>query len=67
MEGVFIQTSPDSYDRHIYQVILREGDPVRFDNYEDAQNFWYATVGDGNLLTIEVLDRPQKRTKAKGF
>jgi len=66
MEGVFIQTSPDSYDRHNYQVILKEGEPVFFDNYEDAQNYWYNRVQLRNLVTIEVLDKPKQRTKAKG-
>ena len=67
MVAVFIQTSPDSYDRHNYRLILKDGDSIHFDNYEDAQNYWHSRVQLGNLDSIEVLDKPKQRTKAKGF
>ena len=67
MEPVFIQTSAGTYDRHTYQVILKEGKAVPFEYYEDAMNYWFQKVQLGNLVTIEVLDRPKKRTKARGF
>lgn len=67
MESVFVQTSADTYDRHTYQVILKEGNAVPFEHYEDAMNYWFQKVQLGNLVTIEVLDRPKKRTKARGF
>lgn len=67
MDEVFIETSSDTYDRHTYRVILKEGDPVPFEFYEDAQNYWYALKHTKNLITIEVLDKPKRRTKAKGF
>ena len=64
----FSQTSYEPYDRHIYKLYLRNGKTLTFDDYDDAQAHWfnYSQVPD-YLDLIEVLDKPKKKVKNKGF
>jgi len=63
----FTQTSDKSYDHHDYIVYFKDGNSRRFNNWEDAQAFWFQFTRMKLLSHVEVLDKSQKRTKAKGF
>ena len=59
----FVESSIESYDRHDYKVIKKNGDAILFGNYEDAKVFWWNTPPEF-LSCVEVLD---KKKKSKGF
>ena len=63
----FTETCDKSYDRHNYRVYFKDGNSRVFDNWEDAQAFWLQFTATKLLQSVEVIDKPQKRTKAKGF
>jgi hypothetical protein len=53
----FSQTSNESYDRHRYKVVFKNGaDPVIVDDWEQANLIWFQTP---SLFKshIEVLDK----------
>ena len=62
----FTQTSDLLYDRHKYKLYLKDGNPIIFDNWEDAKSYWFQKSSLGNLNYFEVLDKKQK-SKNKGF
>ena len=70
MMETFSQTSYEPYNRHIYKLYLKNGKDLIFDDYEDAQAYWfnYSQVPD-YLDLIEVLDKPEVKgkVKTKGF
>ena len=63
----FTETSSESYDRHDYVVYFKDGNSRKFDNWEDAQAFWFQFAHMKLLDRVDILDKPKKRTKAKGF
>jgi len=65
---IFAQTSNEPYDRHNYRLYLKNGNVLNFDNYEEAQSYWfnYSQVPD-YLDLIEVLDKRKEKVKSKGF
>jgi hypothetical protein len=65
---IFAQTSNEPYDRHNYRLYLKNGNTLNFDNYEEAQAYWfnYSQVPD-YLDLIEVLDKRKEKVKSKGF
>ena len=38
---VFRQTSDVPYDRHNYEIVLKTGKTVFFDDWTDAQGYWF--------------------------
>jgi hypothetical protein len=62
----FTQTSDLLYDRHKYKLYLKDGNPIIFDNWEDAKLYWFQKSSLDNLNYFEVLDKKQK-SKSKGF
>lgn len=60
----FTQTSDLPYERHKYKLYLKDGNPIMFDNWEDAKIYWFEKSSFGNLDCFEVLD---KSKKSKGF
>ncbi len=62
---VFTQTSHEPYIRHHYKMVYEDGHTSVFDNYEDAQLFWFHHNGQF-LSHIEVLDIKEPKKK-KGF
>jgi hypothetical protein len=68
MDKTFTQTSHEPYDRHNYRLYLQNGKVMNFDNWEDAQVYWftYNQVPD-YLDFFEVLDKPKEKVKSKGF
>lgn len=60
----FSQTSTEPYDRHTYEVVLKSGKKVKFDYYEQVQEYWFLHNQLPDYLdTIIVKDRKKK----KGF
>ena len=59
---VFTCTSTEPYDRHDYQIVLKNGKKLKFTDWGTTMQFWAVRRNDINV--INVLD---KRTKSKGF
>ena len=55
--------STDEYDRHHYNVYLKNGKKYWFDNYTMARNFWWKFCKEGIMDRIDVVDPPA----SKGF
>jgi hypothetical protein len=70
MMETFSQTSYEPYNRHTYRLHLNSGKVLNFEDWEDAQAYWftYNQVPD-YLGFFEVLDKPKskEKVKTKGF
>ena len=42
MTQTFTCTSADPYDRHDYEIFLKSGKKLLFDNWEDVQRYWFS-------------------------
>lgn len=63
MTETFKCTSDAPYDRHHYEIVLKSGKKVFFDNWEDTQGYWFVNSQIPDFLDlITVLDK-----KKKGF
>ena len=68
MIQTFTQTSHEPYNRHHYRLYLKSGKNITFENYEEAQVYWFSHHQVPDYLdVIEVLDKPKKKVKSKGF
>jgi hypothetical protein len=63
----FTQTSDLLYDRHNYKLFFKNGKTMEFDNWEDAQVYWFQWTSTNQLDYFEVLDKKKPKTKSKGF
>lgn len=60
----FALTSYEPYDRHSYEVVLKNKKRVKFAYYDEAQKYWFCNAQIPDYLDfIEVKDKKQK----KGF
>ena len=57
----FTQTSDKPYDRHSYRVNLIGGKSVTFDGWMEATNYWMCHSPLGGVVSIEVIDKVNKR------
>jgi hypothetical protein len=67
---VFRQTSDVPYDRHNYELVLKSGKTVFFDDWTDVQGYWFVHQQIPDYLDfINVLDKPKRKekVKTKGF
>jgi hypothetical protein len=65
---VFRQTSDAPYDRHNYEIVLKTGKTVFFDDWEGAQGYWFVHQQIPDYLDyVNVLDKSKKKSKAVGF
>ena len=63
---VFSQTSDAPYDRHNYELVLKNGKTVFFDDWEDAQGYWFVHNQIPDYLDyVNVLDKPKRKEKVK--
>ena len=63
MTETFKCTSDAPYDRHHYEIVLKSGKKVFFDNWEETQGYWFVNSQIPDFLDlITVLDK-----KKKGF
>lgn len=65
---VFRQTSDVPYDRHNYEIVLKTGKTVFFDDWEGAQGYWFVHQQIPDYLDyVNVLDKSKKKSKGVGF
>jgi|TARA_B100000287_G_scaffold257007_1_gene241628 hypothetical protein len=60
----FTETSSESYDRHQYKVVGKQGKTVILDSWQEAQELWWNSAPI--LSHIEVLDRKETGGFANG-
>ena len=63
---VFRQTSDAPYDRHNYEIVLKTGKTVFFDDWEDAQGYWFVHNQIPDFLDV-VIVKDKKSKKSSGF
>ena len=62
--NTFTQTSHDPYDRHNYEIVLKNGKNIIFDNWEDTHRYWWENRQIPNFLDlINVKDKKHKTSK----
>lgn len=62
----FKQTSDAPYGRHNYEILLKTGKTVFFENWEDVQGYWWQHCQIPDFLNlIIVIDK--KKNKNPGF
>ena len=66
MTQTFKVTSDAPYDRHDYEVVLKNNKKVFFDNWEDTQEYWWANCQMPDFLDV-IIVKDKKKVKSKGF
>jgi hypothetical protein len=66
MTTIFKQTSDEPYDRHDYEINLKSGKKVKFDNWEDTWLYWYQNYQIPDFLDF-IIVKDKKKVKSKGF
>jgi hypothetical protein len=66
MTQTFTCTSDVPYDRHNYEVVLKNNKKVFFDNWEDVQVYWYQNSQIPDFLDV-IIVKDKKKVKSKGF
>lgn len=67
MTARFSCTSDALYDRHHYEVVLKNGKKVFFEHWEEVQVFWFQNAQIPDFLDfITVLDKKKSKEKVKG-
>jgi len=66
MTQTFTCTSDAPYDRHTYEVVLKNNKKVFFDNWEDTHLYWYQNLQIPDFLDVIIVKDKQK-VKRKGF
>jgi hypothetical protein len=66
MTQLFTCTSDAPYDKHDYEVVLKNSKKVFFDNWEDTQVYWYQNSQIPDFLDVIIVKDKQK-VKSKGF
>lgn len=66
MTKTFSCTSTAPYDRHTYEVILKDGKKVIFDDWDDVQLYWWQNYQIPDFLDF-VIAKDKKNIKTKGF
>jgi len=59
--GYFEQTSDGSYDRHTYELVLKDGHVIPFESYEEMRATWFHQYPLKQFSHVLVKD------KNKGF
>ena len=66
MTTTFSCTSDAPYNRHNYEVVLKNGKKVFFENWDAAQGYWIANFQIPDFLDLIIVKDKQK-IKSKGF
>jgi hypothetical protein len=66
MTQTFKVTSEAPYDRHDYEILLKNGKKVFFNNWTDAQGFWFQNCQIPDFLDVIIVKDKQK-VKSTGF
>ncbi len=64
MTQLFTCTSGDPYDRHTYEVVLKNGKNKIFDHWEDAQRYWFEHSRIPDFLDL-IIVKDKKKSKKK--
>jgi hypothetical protein len=65
----FTQTSDEPYDRHHYELHIKEQEKtVVFEDYDLLRSTWFQTCHLGKLSHVNVIDATKVRTsRGQGF
>ena len=66
MTKTFKVTSEAPYDRHDYEILLKNDKKVFFDNWEDTWVCWYQNCQIPDFLDV-IIVKDKKKVKSKGF
>jgi hypothetical protein len=70
MTQLFTCTSDSPYDRHTYEVVLKSGKNVIFENWEDTQRYWFehSQIPDFlDLIIVKDKKKSKEKVKSGGF
>ena len=63
----FTEYCSEPYNRHNYEVHLTDGTKIPFADYMELRSFWFNHYQRDILSHVEIVDRPQKKGRKKGF
>lgn len=66
MTQIFSCTSDAPYDRHNYEVVLKDGKKVFFNEWERAQAYWWQNYQIPDFLDFIII-KDRKKINKKGF
>jgi hypothetical protein len=67
MTQLFNCTSADPYDRHTYEVVLKNGKNQFFEHWEDVQRYWFQNNQIPDFLDLVIVkDKKKSKEKVKG-
>lgn len=66
MSNTFTCTSDSPYDRHTYEIVLKTGESVFFNHWEEAQVYWFNYCQVPDYLDV-ILVKDKEKPKSKGF
>jgi hypothetical protein len=66
MTQLFTCTSDSPYDKHDYEVVLKNKRKVFFDNWQDTQVYWYQNSQIPDFLDV-IIVKDKKKVKSRGF
>ena len=66
MTTVFSCTSDAPYNRHNYEIVLKSGKKVFFENWEDTLGYWFVNSQIPDFLDVIVV-KDKKKVKSTGF
>jgi len=66
MSQTFKCTSDTPYDRHNYEVVLKNGKKLFFNDWEDAQGYWFVNSQIPDFLDF-IIVKDKKKIKSEGF
>ena len=66
MTTTFSCTSDAPYNRHNYEVVLKNGKKVFFENWEETQVYWWQHCQMPDFLDV-IIVKDKKKIKSKGF
>lgn len=63
---VFQQTCDKPYDRHTYEVCLKNGKTTSFKYWDEVQVYWYQNCQIPDFLDV-IIVKDKKNKKSSGF
>jgi hypothetical protein len=63
---VFQQTCDKPYDRHTYEIVLKNGKTTSFKYWDEVQLYWYQNCQIPDFLDV-IIVKDKKNKKTSGF
>ena len=63
---VFQQTCDKPYDRHTYEIALKNGKTISFKYWDEVQLYWYQNCQIPDFLDV-IIVKDKKSKKTSGF